>query len=557
MSPSLTRASAYTLSLAPIIALALVLVTLLPSDSRAAGSVTLVNDTFNCSSYPQPVDFDLVKVTITDQSVRRDGFHTGDNCTGRIDRIEIDISSGDGVKVGQGAHDLVIGGGFVRCNGNYGDVHQDGIQVMGGTRVTFQNLTVNCTTGTNSAMYINEGAGGNGRPTDVVCDGCTLMRGTDRNRALRIGDSLRSGARNSIIAWCGDGPSCGGGEAIWFSGAETDPVNQNNRIVLYRDLGTVPLPPPASPPPTGGGGTPPPTGGTRAPVRGDRPEISGTAREGETLRTSNGTWSNSPTRYAYQWLRCDTRGDRCSPIRGANTASLRLGRDDVGDTLRVVVTASNASGSASAQSRATSVVDPDRYRDRDRTAVEAPAPAAPTTETPAAEPTPAPTAPAPAPAAPTVAAPVSTANPSITGEAVEGGTFTASAGTWSGSPTAYAYEWKRCDASGGQCDRIRDAANSSTYVLTSDDVGHTLRVYVSATNAAGSGYEKSLKSEVVAAAPAPAPASTEEPAPAATSDDSSSTERRNRRDSNSPSTDDASAATSDATEAASAESATG
>ena len=152
---------------------------------------------------------------------------------------------------------------------------------------------------------------------------------------------------------------------------------------------------------------------------------------------------------------------------------------------------------------------------------------------------------------------MSTANPSITGEAVEGGTFTASAGTWSGSPTAYAYEWKRCDASGGQCDRIRDAANSSTYVLTSDDVGHTLRVYVSATNAAGSGYEKSLKSEVVAAAPAPAPASTEEPAPAATSDDSSSTERRNRRDSNSPSTDDASAATSDATEAASAESATG
>src|SRR6185503_7836182 len=142
MSPSLTRASAYTLSLAPIIALALVLVTLLPSDSRAAGSVTLVNDTFNCSSYPQPVDFDLVKVTITDQSVRRDGFHTGDNCTGRIDRIEIDVSSG---------------GGFVRCNGNYGDVHQDGIQVMGGTRVTFQNLTVNCTTGTNSAMYINEG----------------------------------------------------------------------------------------------------------------------------------------------------------------------------------------------------------------------------------------------------------------------------------------------------------------------------------------------------------------------------------------------------------------
>ena len=549
MSPSLTRASAYTLSLAPIIALALVLVTLLPSDSRAAGSVTLVNDTFNCSSYPQPVDFDLVKVTITDQSVRRDGFHTGDNCTGRIDRIEIDISSGDGVKVGQGAHDLVIGGGFVRCNGNYGDVHQDGIQVMGGTRVTFQNLTVNCTTATNSAMYINEGASGNGRPTDVVCDGCTLMRGTDRNRALRIGDSLRSGARNSIIAWCGDGSSCGGGEAIWFSGAETDPVNQNNRIVLYRDLGTTPLPPPASPPPTGGGGTPPPTGGTLAPVRGDRPEISGTAREGETLRTSNGTWSNSPTRYAYQWLRCDTRGDQCGPIRGATSTRLTLGREDVGDTIRVVVTAFNAAGSASAQSRATSVVDRDRYRDR--TSAEAPAPAAPTTETPPTEPAPAPTEPAPAPAptepapapaAPTVTAPVNTAHPAITGVAQVGQTFTASAGSWSGSPTTYAYEWRRCDASGDRCDRIRDAANLSTYVLTSDDVGHTLRVYMSASNAAGTGYEKSLKSEVVAAAPAPAADSTTaagatDTAPAAadtttsdaTGDSADSTDSRTRK----------------------------
>jgi hypothetical protein len=522
MSPSLTRASAYTLSLAPIIALALVLVTLLPSDSRAAGSVTLVNDTFNCSSYPQPVDFDLVKVTITDQSVRRDGFHTGDNCTGRIGRLEIDVASGDGVKVGQGGHDLVIGGGYLHCNGNFGDVHQDGIQVMGGTRVTFRNFNVDCTTGTNSAMYINEGAGGNGRPTDVVCDGCVLMRGADRNRALRIGDSLRSGARNSVIVWCGTGPECGGGEAIWFSGAETDPVNQNNTIVLYRNYDGALPPPPASPPP---GGTPMPSSG--APVRADRPEISGTAREGETLRTSNGTWSNSPTRYAYQWLRCDTRGDHCAPIRGATSTRLTLGREDVGDTIRVVVTAFNAAGSASAQSRATSVVDRDRYRDRDRTSLEAPAPTAPATETPEpaptepapapTEPAPAPTEPAPAPAAPPVTAPVNTAHPVITGVAQVGQTFTASAGTWSGSPTTYAYEWRRCDASGDRCDRIRDVvANLSTYVLTNDDVGHTLRVYVSASNAAGTGYEKSLKSEVVvAAADSAAADATEETAPAA------------------------------------------
>jgi hypothetical protein len=137
---------------------------------------------------------------------------------------------------------------------------------------------------------------------------------------------------------------------------------------------------------------------------------------------------------------------------------------------------------------------------------------------------------------------VNTAHPAITGVAQVGQTFTASAGGWSGSPTTYAYEWRRCDASGDRCDRIRDAANLSTYVLTSDDVGHTLRVYMSASNAAGTGYEKSLKSEVVAAAPAPAADSTTaagatDTAPAAadtttsdaTGDNADSTDSRTRK----------------------------
>ena len=212
---------------------------LFPMFGRGAvgARVELKNETFVCSDYPQPVNFDLVKVTIeAGQGMRRDGFHTsrrGGECTGRIGRLEIDTWVADGVKVHQPAHDLVIEGGYLRCHGREGEVHQDGIQAMGGNRVTFKNFDVDCTTASNGAMFINQGAGRNGRPTDIVCDGCILKKGPTRNRVLRISDSLRSGARNSTIVWCGTGPQCGDGPAVFIIDAATDPVNENNKIVLH------------------------------------------------------------------------------------------------------------------------------------------------------------------------------------------------------------------------------------------------------------------------------------------------------------------------------------
>jgi hypothetical protein len=89
------------------------------------------------------------------------------------------------------------------------------------------------------------------------------------------------------------------------------------------------------------------------------PSISGTPAQGQILTESHGVWSNSPTGYTYQWEDCDPSGQSCSPISGATGQSYTLTVGDVGDTIRVQETASNASGAGQpAQSAATSAVAP-------------------------------------------------------------------------------------------------------------------------------------------------------------------------------------------------------
>jgi hypothetical protein len=97
------------------------------------------------------------------------------------------------------------------------------------------------------------------------------------------------------------------------------------------------------------------------------------------------------------------------------------------------------------------------------------------------------------------AAPVNTAEPKISGTAQEGQTLSGSSGTWTGTGTiTYKYQWRRCNAQGNGCSNI-GGADSSNYQLRTADVGHTVRVRVTAKNADGSASSDSNESAVVTA----------------------------------------------------------
>jgi hypothetical protein len=95
-------------------------------------------------------------------------------------------------------------------------------------------------------------------------------------------------------------------------------------------------------------------------------------------------------------------------------------------------------------------------------------------------------------------APTNSAVPTISGTVKAGQTLTASAGTWKSSASvSYAYQWRRCDGSGNNCSTI-GGATSNRYELTSADVGHTIRVVVTARNVDGASSATSIQTAAVA-----------------------------------------------------------
>lgn len=89
-----------------------------------------------------------------------------------------------------------------------------------------------------------------------------------------------------------------------------------------------------------------------APVNTVAPALSGTTETGQTLTCSNGTWSNNPDSFTYQWKRAGVS------ISGATASTYLLDVADEGELIRCDVTATNEAGSTTAQSNAVTPTAP-------------------------------------------------------------------------------------------------------------------------------------------------------------------------------------------------------
>jgi hypothetical protein len=196
------------------------------------------------------------------------------------------------------------------------------------------------------------------------------------------------------------------------------------------------------------------------PAGAEAPAISGKPWDQQVLTASPGAWtSRAPIAFSWQWQRCTSDGGACADIPGATAASYTVMHADIGSTVRVVVTAANPAGTSSAMSEPTATIIP----------------------------TPAP--------------PKATAPPTITGAAQDRQMLTATGGKWAGTaPIAVTYQWLRCDKTGAGCAPL-DGATDPAYPVGAVDIGSTLRVAVTATNAAASATETSKQTPVVAPVP--------------------------------------------------------
>ena len=80
-------------------------------------------------------------------------------------------------------------------------------------------------------------------------------------------------------------------------------------------------------------------------------------RKGRRSPLARAPWTGTqPITFTYRWRRCDTAGLKCGNIGGATQTTYMLKKADVGETIRIQVTARNSDGSTVATSAQTAVV---------------------------------------------------------------------------------------------------------------------------------------------------------------------------------------------------------
>ncbi len=231
---------------------------------------------------------------------------------------------------------------------------------------------------------------------------------------------------------------------------------------------------------------------TAAPAISGSPVLeTGKLRQGQTLTVSQGSWTNSPTHFSYQWLRCEGYGEagtseelgtECEPITVGNEKIPATGEtyevqaQDVAHTIIAAVEARNASGASTAVTTPEVILaGGEEYE----------------------------------PPYPTF-----TQRPTITGAAVEGDTLTAHHGSWENSPTSFQDKWFRChgkteEGVGATCSAItvtngkgeKEPYVGETYVPSAEDVGLWIEVQERATDPGGWEVAASLADQVATPSP--------------------------------------------------------
>ena len=204
---------------------------------------------------------------------------------------------------------------------------------------------------------------------------------------------------------------------------------------------------------------------TAAPAVVSAPVVSGVPDIGATLTlTAPGSFSEAVSE-TVQWQTCDADG--CAGVSGATGSTYVVGAGDAGHALRALVTATSPSGRTSTVSNQIGPAG----AVRDGTA------------------------------------------PAIVGAPATGGRVWADGGNWIGQPApALTFQWLRCDTAGGACTDISGATGPG-YAPAAPDVGHTLRVAVTAANGFSSATATSPPSAAVSGAPGPAASSVDRRAP--------------------------------------------
>ena len=181
------------------------------------------------------------------------------------------------------------------------------------------------------------------------------------------------------------------------------------------------------------------SGPSSAPVNTATPVISGTTTLGSVLTTTNGTWTNSPTSYTYQWKRGGTINI------GTNTNTYTLVIADSLANITCVVTATNVVGSTSATSN---IITAGNY------------------------------------------GPINIIAPTISpfsySDATVGDPLIINGGSWTGTGAiTFTYDWYRQPDLGGTNDAIV-GATSNSYTPLFADADYLVSCVVTATDAVGS-----------------------------------------------------------------------